>query len=225
MEAVTMGLLRRTRDLMTAAAHEKLDRWERPEAMLRLAVFEMESQLADALHQASTVLASERLLAREIAQVDEEAGRWRRRAEGALDAGDDAQARECLGRRLDCQILRGHLEGERAAAEKSASQWRTRMEQLRFQAAQARRFSLALDRRDRRPADALLDERGAARFERVREQLLFSAAKREARQDLLDACVENSLLIDVNRQEQIDASMHELKALRAARQAERPQGD
>jgi len=76
-----------------------LGRWEDPERMLDQAVEEMQSDLIKVRQSYAEVLATQRRLASQKNQQEELAQDWYRRAELAVDKGEDDLAKEALTRR------------------------------------------------------------------------------------------------------------------------------
>ena len=96
--ACSMRLFQRIGDIIAANLNDLVDRFEDPEVMLKQAIREMETMIAEATGGAARAIAGERLLARELADHEQKAARWRARAEEAVSRGDDDLARQAICR-------------------------------------------------------------------------------------------------------------------------------
>ena len=100
-----MGLFQRISDIISANLNEMTESMEDPETMLKQAIREMEQSISDATHETAKVLANEKLMAKELANNEQQAHDWQRKAEKAVDAGDDGLARKALTRKQEHQKL------------------------------------------------------------------------------------------------------------------------
>ena len=82
-----MQLFRRISDIIAANLNDMVDRFEDPEVMLKQAIREMETMIEQTTGAAARAVAGERLLAKDLADQERNAQRWRARAEDAVRRG------------------------------------------------------------------------------------------------------------------------------------------
>jgi phage shock protein A len=185
-----MRLFRRITDILAANLNEMIDAFEDPETMLKQAIREMETSLDSAAGSAARSIASESLLDKEHAGHEEEARRWRQRAEQAVAAGDEDHARRCLARKHEHETLSRALADHLARAREVNAGLRRQVDAMRAKLAEARRKLATLTAR-LRAADACRCLAGAesirrnrfdgfAGFERVRAQADLAEAEADA---------------------------------------------
>ena len=91
-----MGTFSRISNVVRAEVDEVLNSLEDPKKMVRQMVLDMEAALDDAVIAVAQAMANEKLLARRIAQKQENSALWARKAEDAMDAGEEELARKAL---------------------------------------------------------------------------------------------------------------------------------
>jgi phage shock protein A len=95
-----MGLMERVATLLRANVNDLIDRAEDPEKMLKQLLIDMENQLLQVKTQVAIAIADQHLLEKKAVEQKESADGWRRKAELAVDKGDDELARLALERAL-----------------------------------------------------------------------------------------------------------------------------
>ena len=100
-----MALMERVATLLRANINDLIDRAEDPEKMLKQIVLDMENQLLQLKTQVAMALADQHLLAKKQREQEETAAGWHRKAELAVNKGDDALARAALERALNHERL------------------------------------------------------------------------------------------------------------------------
>lgn len=192
-----MGLFQRISDILSANFNEMMDRFEDPEKMLRQAIREMEQSIVEATTETAKVLASEKLLARQLAKNRDGVQEWQRRAELAVSSGDDDLARKALGRKQEHQKLVVALEEQQASSEQTTRTLRCQLEAMQAKLAEAKR-SLATLAARKRAADfkkkvesshrvlkgAETSADAFAKFDRLREKVEQAEAEADALADL-----------------------------------------
>jgi phage shock protein A len=185
-----MGIFRRVNDIISANLNDLIERFEDPEAMLRQAVREMDGLIATTSAAAARSIASERLLATELAAQRDRSIAWRQRAEAAVRAGDDDLARKALVRRREHEHLAQALEEQIAAADSANARLRRQIAAMHARRAEASRKLATLTAR-RTAADARRYARSApsqldafARFERLSDKVELAEAEAEALAEL-----------------------------------------
>jgi len=94
-----MGILDRISTLMRANINDMIDRAEDPEKVVKQLITDMNSQLLQVKTQVAASIADEKQLRQKYMDNDAKAAEWQRRAELAVEKGQDDLAREALARR------------------------------------------------------------------------------------------------------------------------------
>jgi phage shock protein A len=94
-----MGILDRVSTLMRANINDLIDRAEDPEKMVRQLIADMNSQLLQVKSGVAAAIADEKQLNQRWRDNESKAAEWERRAELAVERGQDDLAREALQRR------------------------------------------------------------------------------------------------------------------------------
>ncbi|MBN2495606.1 MAG: PspA/IM30 family protein [Deltaproteobacteria bacterium] len=94
-----MGILGRINDIIRSNLNLLISKAENPEKLLRQAILDMEDHLRKARKQVMGTLAAEKQLEKRRESVQRDAQRWEKRAELALEAGDEDLARQALARK------------------------------------------------------------------------------------------------------------------------------
>ncbi len=95
-----MGLMERVATLLRANVNDLIDRAEDPEKMLKQLLTDMENQLLQVKTQVAIAIADQHLLEKKALGQRDTADGWRRKAELAVDKGEDDLARLALERAL-----------------------------------------------------------------------------------------------------------------------------
>ncbi len=134
-----MGLFRRFTDILSANLNDLVDRFEDPEKMLRQAIREMERAVETALQGAAKVLASAKLIEKQLADNRRLAEDWRERARRAVAASDETLARKALERRAELLRLTAALEDQHASTAQSGIKLRRQIDGMKARLAEAKR--------------------------------------------------------------------------------------
>lgn len=95
-----MSLLDRVSTLLKANLNDLVEKAEDPERMLKQVVLDMENQLMQVKTQVAIAIADQHLLEKKKAEHERQAAEWRRKAELAVQKGQDDLARAALERAL-----------------------------------------------------------------------------------------------------------------------------
>jgi phage shock protein A len=95
-----MSLLERVSTLLRANLNDLVEKAEDPERMLKQIVLDMENQLMQVKTQVAIAIADQHLLEKKRAEHEQQAADWRRKAELAVQKGNDDLARAALERAL-----------------------------------------------------------------------------------------------------------------------------
>ncbi len=197
---------------------------EDPAQLLEQATYEMEEQVLQMRQAAAQAIASQKRTERQVSQSQTLAADWQRRAHLALSHGDEALAREALGRR------QAHLETARSLQDQITQQstivtkLKQDLRELERQVAAvkmkkdmylARAHSAAATQRLRELLDSTTGVTIQGIFERMEERVL----ELEAQADL---AAHGGIESQFNTLEQSQAVEAELAALKAQQAAESP---
>ena len=95
-----MSLLDRVSTLLRANLNDLVEKAEDPERMLKQVVLDMENQLMQVKTQVASAIADQHLLEKKKAEHEAQGAEWRRKAELAVQKGQDDLARAALERAL-----------------------------------------------------------------------------------------------------------------------------
>jgi phage shock protein A len=110
-----MAIFARLADVLKANINEMLDKAQDPEKMLKMIVIDMEQQLAAATQSLGAAMASERQMRRRMEEAQQNAVAWEQRAKEALQAGNEALARQAVESKLKAEADAREREKEHAA--------------------------------------------------------------------------------------------------------------
>lgn len=192
-----MGLFQRISDIISANLNDMTEGFEDPERMLKQAIREMEDSIADATQETAKVLANSKLLAKELANNEQQADDWQRKAEQAVAAGDDNLARKALSRKVEHQKLATALQDQLSVAQETGRTLKNQLDGMQAKLAEAKRNLSTLSARQRAAdfkkkmhTNEVALETGAAtddafgKFERMREKVERAEAEAEALAEL-----------------------------------------
>jgi phage shock protein A len=100
-----MALLERVATLLRANINDLIERAEDPEKLAKQLVLDMENQLLQVKTQVAIAIADQHLLQKKRKDHETSATEWHRKAELAVDKGQDDLARAALERALSSQAL------------------------------------------------------------------------------------------------------------------------
>lgn len=209
-----MPVFRRLGDILTASLNDLIDRCENPSAMLRQAIRELESHVESTLASAVEVVATEKLLARQLAEEKNAAEQWRTIAADAVAEHDDARARDCLERSLEHDDVSAALEDQLQRVAQQAARLRKRAAALSAKLSEAQRRYRVLEARER----AALSERGtttlgqfpAYRLDRLSARLDQAEARLDANDEVTHAWQVDDF-VDDRRRRRVEAALEQLK--------------
>ena len=137
-----MAIVNRITRLFTADVHAVLDRLEEPDALLRQAIREMESALAEHAQQLKALELDRELVRRRSSEIERSLASIREEIDLSFAAGNEALVRTCLRRRLEGERLQRMLEQRQTAltqqieqATPVLAQQRERLDSMRQKAA------------------------------------------------------------------------------------------
>ena len=143
-----MGTFSRISNVVRAEVDEVLNNLEDPKKMVRQMILDMETALDDAVIAVAQAMANEKLLARRIAQKEEDSALWARKAEDAMAVGEEELARKALVQKLAVDEAINTLQKAREEAEAVTAMLKQRLAELKTKlaSARARQSTLAIRR-------------------------------------------------------------------------------
>jgi len=217
-----MALLDRVSTLLRANVNDMIDKAEDPAKMLKQLLLDMENQLLQVKTQVAIAIADQHLLEKKKNEHDEAVGSWRRKAELAVNKGQDDLARAALDRSLTHQQLSTgfaqQIEDQRLEAELMRTNYGKLLQKLRETEA---RCELLLIQGRRGRASAKAHNASAATggriersMQRMKAKILSDEAANAASLELLEADSIESLddrFRKLERDDQIESLLSELK--------------
>ena len=217
-----MGLLERVSTLVRANLNDLIDRAENPSKMIKQVILDMENQLLQVKTQVAISIADQHMLEKKQAESEAKAAEWLRKAELAVEKGQDDLARAALERHKSSErtseSFKQQVEDQRAqvATLKAAL---GKLEQKLAEAQSKSDMLLAQHRRARalgRASDAQIAIGGRSTirtFERMKEKVTVHEAVSQAKADMVTDDVDDRFT-QLERDDEIDRLLADLKARR-----------
>jgi phage shock protein A len=218
-----MGLLERVSTLIRANLNDIIDRAEDPEKMIKQVMVDMENQYLQVKTQVAVSIADLHLLEKKFKENEDTGRDWMRKAELAVDKGEDDLARAALDRFQTAQRLtqsyREQVDDQQVQVDalKNALQ---RLEQKLEEAKSKRDLLLARHRRSvalnkaARAQSALGSDSKSATFDRLKDRVQVTEAVATAEVDLLTDDVSDRLA-RLDRDNEVERLLNDLKSRRA----------
>lgn len=188
------SMFKRISDVIAANINELVDRVEDPERMIKQFIREMEDNINSAREGVVDALASEKLLAKELESQRHQAEECQARARRALQAGNEALAREALVRKQEHDGIVANLEASWESARRTSERLKAQLRALEAKLNEARLKKGSLVARQR--AVQAVEQMGQVRdrfqtglelntsFERMSGKVDELEARMEARDEL-----------------------------------------
>ncbi len=189
------GIFYRMADIVKANVNDLITRAEDPEKMIRQMILEMEEAVNKATASVGTAVANEKRLERQYLEKQDQIEAWQKKAEMAVEAGEDDLARRALERKAANQEATHDLEVALEESRKTSSQLKQQLTQLKAKLDEARTRQGTLIAR-RRAAEARkqiarglsgVGEDAFSSFERFRQRIETEEAEAEAHQEMASA--------------------------------------
>ena len=218
-----MGLLERVSTLIRANINDMVDRAEDPEKMIKQVILDMENQYLQVKTQVAVSIADQHILEKKQHEQENIGKDWMRKAEIAVDKGEDDLARAALDRFQTSQRLaqsfqeqvndqRGQVEMLKTALIKLEQKLDEAKSKREVLLARHRR-SIALDKATRAQV-AIGDGSKSASFERMKDRVDHSEATATAELELLSDDVADRLN-RLDRDSEVERLLTDLKTRRA----------
>jgi phage shock protein A len=217
-----MAILERVATLVRANLNDLIDRAEDPEKMIKQVILDMENQLLQVKTQVAIAMADQHLLVKRQKEQEDKAAEWMRKAELAVDKGQDDLARTALERyqsftklaegythqvadqRVQVEMLRNAL----AKLDQKLSEARAKADLLLAQHRRARAADKASDAQL-----AMGDNSSVVTFDRVRQKVVRNEAISQAKTELVSDDVDRRF-DRLEKEDEIGRLLGELKARR-----------
>ena len=125
-----MGMLDRLSRLLRANVNDMMDRAEDPEKMITQILRDMQSNITSARSQVAAMIAQEKELEADLAEVRGLSEEWNRKAGRAVEAGKDDLAREALRRKRDNDENAAVYEQQLAVQTSTIDKLKSQLQQL-----------------------------------------------------------------------------------------------
>jgi phage shock protein A len=221
-----MGLLDRVSTLVRANLNDLLDRAEDPEKVIKQLLIDMNNQLIQVKTQVAAAIADEKRLHQRAQEAQRQADDWQRKAELAIDRGDDELAKQALTRRNTyVQTAAGMQEQWQAqSAQVQALKDGLRQLESKMEEATAKR-DLLIARSRRAKAEETVHKtlsgiRGTgalSEFERLEDRVQQQEARAQAYTELSTDTVDQRFAA-LEQESEVDRQLRELKAKREQRE-------
>ena len=197
-----MAVLERVATLVRANLNDLIDRAEDPEKMIKQVILDMENQLVQVKTQVAIAMADQHLLQKKQSEHEDKAAEWMRKAELAVDKGQDDLARAALERYQSLTKLAESFTRQLADQKGQVDTLRRALDQLDQKLGEARGKSdvmLAQHRRARalekaNVAQLAIGAKGpVADFERLKTRVQRSEAVSQAKSELVADDVDRRL--------------------------------
>jgi phage shock protein A len=208
--------------LVRANLNDLVDKAEDPEKMIKQVILDMQNQLLQVKTQVAISIADQHVLGKRRQENEENEKQWRRRAELAVDKGDDALARAALERAMSYQATTASFQQQVDDQKTQVENLKSALMKLQQKLAEAESKSdvmIAQHRRARalgKATDAGLamgEDSNSAAFDRMKNKVHHSEATAQARSELLSNDVEDRFA-SLEKQVEIDRLLEELKSKR-----------
>jgi phage shock protein A len=218
-----MYLLDRVSRLIRANLNDLLDKAEDPEKVIRQLLLDMNNQLLQVKTQVAASIADEKRLYQRYQENDQKATEWERKAELAVDKGDDDLAKEALARRNSTKQSADGFYQQWQEQKAQVEQLKEALHQLerKIDEAEAKK-DLLIARHRRARAETQIRETmagigrssAAADFERLEERVSVEEARAKAAAELDSDTVE-ARFAALEADDSLESDLAALKARRS----------
>jgi phage shock protein A len=219
-----MGLLERVGTLVRANLNDLIDKAEHPSKMIKQVILDMENQLLQVKTQVAISIADQHMLEKKEKETGDKAADWLRKAELAVDRGQDDLARAALERHKASQrtqeSFREQVADQRAQVvtlkaafaklEQKLAEAQSKSEMLQAQHRRARALGKASEARM-----AIGDRSTIRTFERMKATVARDEAVSQAKSELAGDNLDDRFQ-QLERDDEVDRLLADLKAKRGS---------
>ena len=214
-----MGLLERVGTLIRANLNDMIDRAEDPEKMIKQVILDMENQYLQVKTQVAVSIADQHILEKKLREQEDFSKDWMRKAEIAVEKGQDDLARSALDRHQTAQRLSQSFQeqvNDQKAQVETLKSALFKLEQKLDEAKSKRevllarhRRSIALDKAAKAQV-ALGENSTSASFDRLKDRVHHTEATASAEVELLNDDVAEKLN-RLDRDSEVERLLTDLK--------------
>ena len=184
-----MGLFDRVGRVVRANLNSLVNQAEDPEKILEQVVLEMQGDLIQVKQAAAQAIATQRRTERQASQAQSRAEEWYRRAQLAMQKGDETLARDALTRRQTCQDTANALQSQFQQQSTVVTQLKQNIAKLDSKLSEAKTkkdmyIARARSAKASQQLNEMLDRVGTSKamaaFERMEEKVVQLEAQSEA---------------------------------------------
>ena len=214
-----MALLERVATLIRANLNDLIDKAEEPEKMIKQVILDMQNQLLQVKTQVAIAIADQHLLMKKQKENEQAADEWVRKAEMAVEKGQDDLARAALERSMSARAVAASFAEQEADQTAQVENLKTALRKLELKLAEAQNKSdilIAQHRRARalnRAGDARLkigDGSKEAAFDRVKNKVQHEEAVSQAKTELAVDNIDDRLAA-LQKEDEIEKLLVEIK--------------
>jgi phage shock protein A len=217
-----MALLERVATLIRANLNDLIDQAEEPEKMIKQVILDMQNQLLQVKTQVAIAIADQHLLMKKEKENQDVAVDWVRKAELAVDKGQDDLARAALERSMTAKSMAASFAEQVADQTAQVENLKTALRKLELKLQEAQNKSdvlIAQHRRSRalsKASDAQMkigDGSKAAAFDRVKDKVQRAEAVGHAKAALAEDSIEDRLAA-LEKNDHVEKLLAEIKSRR-----------
>ena len=221
-----MGLLDRVSTLVRANLNDLLDRAEDPEKVIKQLLIDMNNQLIQVKTQVAAAIADEKRLQARYEEAQRTADDWQRKAELAIDKGEDELAKQALQRRNTYAQTAAGLQEQWQAQSASVQMLKDGLRQLqgKIEEAEAKKELLIARSRSAKAQEqmhktlgGIQSVGGLSEFERLERKVEEQEARAQAYTDISTDSLDQKFAA-LESESEVDRQLRELKEARAAKQ-------
>jgi phage shock protein A len=219
-----MGLLERVGTLIRANVNDLVDRAENPSKMIKQVILDMENQLLQLKTQVAISIADEHMLEKKEQENADKASEWLRKAELAVDKGQDDLARSALERHMSADRTKASFHQQIEDQRAQVTTLKAALGKLEQKLAEAQAKSDMLIAQHRRAralgnaseAQMAIGGQSAIRtFERMKHKVRTEEAVSQAKAELVGDDVDDRFA-QLERDDEVSRLLAELKGKRGA---------
>ena len=206
-----MGTFSRISNVVRAEVDDVLNKIEDPKKMVRQMVRDMEDALDDAVVAVAQAMANEKLLARRIAQKQEDSAFWARKAEDAMAVGEEELARKALVQKVAVDEAVNTLQKAREEAEEVTATLKLRLAELKAKLASARARQSTLAIRRQVVVQEMRQDARVEAYDRFVQDVAREEATAEIYAEMADDAQLEEEFDQLERKQRVEAEMQVLK--------------
>ena len=217
-----MALLERVSTLIRANLNDLIDKAEEPEKMIKQVILDMQNQLLQVKTQVAISIADQHLLMKKQQENEAASTDWVRKAELAVQKGQDDLARAALERSMTAKNMAASFAEQVADQTAQVDNLKTALRKLELKLQEAQNKSdvlIAQHRRSKalsRASDAHMamgDTSKAAAFDRVKNRVQHAEAVSHAKSGMVADSIDDRLAA-LEKDDAVEKLLAEIKARR-----------